>query len=271
MRLTLLKMTFVIGLIAIFSTQIAFATTSPSFSCSSSLVVSFDNGYSASCDGDFSFTEGLLQNDTSINLTASGLINIGANASLNAPLISLNSKDIFLDGVLNAPGGNIYLSSTNSTTITRIAQIDVVGNSVIQKAPKAIVDWKPLNITPAIDGLDITTFGTGTIDAGRGSKTITLFPSKVATQSGGDITIVSTIGAAAGSGIRVDNYDTEKGGTIIAIGDIKDGKLITTFGVAAIDNSGFTVHAAQVPEPSTYMMMLLGLISLVFIRKTKKY
>ena len=55
-----------------------------SFSCSLNLVVSIDNGYSASCDGDLSFTDGVLQNDTSISLTAGGSLDIGANVSLYA-------------------------------------------------------------------------------------------------------------------------------------------------------------------------------------------
>lgn len=95
MRSFTLKTLVAISLVAILAPRLAFAT-SPSFSCSTNLVVSLDNGYSASCDGDFAFTDGVLQNDTKISLTAGGFLNIGASASLIAPLVNLYSTNIFI-------------------------------------------------------------------------------------------------------------------------------------------------------------------------------
>lgn len=255
MRSALIKTAIAISIMASFSPQIAFAIVSPSFSCSSNLVVSLDNGYSASCDGDFSFTEGLLENDISINLTASGLLNIGANASLNAPFISLNSKDVFLAGILKAPGGQIKIDSTNSPVVGASSKINVAGNSIIQIAPITIVDWNNLNIEP-----------------GRGSKAPTaLLPRIVQTEPSGELTIgsaiVSTEGIIRGSGISVQSYQPTQGGTLVL--RPSNGILISNSGLAALENPNITL-VSQVPEPSTYMMMILGLISLGFTRKTKR-
>ena len=71
MRTTISKTALAICILAAILPQVALATT-PSFSCSSNLVISLDNGYSASCDGDFTFDDGVLQDNTSINLRAGG-------------------------------------------------------------------------------------------------------------------------------------------------------------------------------------------------------
>ncbi len=101
MRSTIIKTVIAISISVALFPQLASATT-PSFSCSSNLVVSLDNGYSASCDGDFSFTDGVLQNDTSISLTADGSIVIGSNFELASPIINLNAGNIQIDGRVSA-------------------------------------------------------------------------------------------------------------------------------------------------------------------------
>lgn len=196
-----LKTALAVSLVLIFSIQMASATTSSSFYCSSNLVVSFDNGYSASCDGDFSFTDGLLQNDTSISLTAGGLLNINANASLNAPLISLTSDNILLNGILNAPNSSLFEKSGGKWVVTRT--------------------WSQ-------------TEG-ALIDAGRGSKTATsLSPQIIQTDFEGNITILTggvaslTGGVASSSGIRLDSYDSEKGGEIRLLLNGGSNNVITT-------------------------------------------
>lgn len=118
MRSISIKTVFAISVVAVLSPQLALATT-PSFSCSSNLVVSLDNGYQASCDGDFSFTDGVLQNEVSINLSASGFLNIGTNTSLIAPAINLYSPNININAgavidasnPLNAGLGSISISA----------------------------------------------------------------------------------------------------------------------------------------------------------------
>lgn len=84
MRTTISITALAISMLAAIFPQAALATT-PNFSCSSNLVISLDNGYSASCNGDFSFTDGVLDNDNSISLTAGGLLHIGENATLSSP------------------------------------------------------------------------------------------------------------------------------------------------------------------------------------------
>ncbi len=95
MRPIIIKTLIAIGVATTLFPQFVLATT-PSFNCSTNLVVSLDNGYNASCEGDFSFTDGVLQNDTKISLTAGGFLNIGASASLIAPLVNLYSTNIFI-------------------------------------------------------------------------------------------------------------------------------------------------------------------------------
>ena len=92
----LIKSVFAFSLALTIFSPLASAT-SQSFSCSSNLVVSIDNGYSASCDGDLSFTDGVLKNIRSISLSAGGFLNIGANASLYAPVINLYSPNIHIN------------------------------------------------------------------------------------------------------------------------------------------------------------------------------
>lgn len=263
MRLIISKTVIAISFMATFLPQMASATASPNFSCSSNLVVSLENGYNASCDGDFSFTDGALQNDTSISLTAGGLLNIGTNASLNAPFINWSSKDIFLGGILNAPNGKIIISSTNSTIIASGAQTNVVGNSIIQTAPKAIVDWNAFNIRSAISGSDITTFGGDSIDAGKGSKSQPI-----------ELGVGSVFNYEIGSGIRTQNYEPVQGGTLVLKN--ANGGILPAGAISNADSNFPTVldissalMVSNVPEPSSYLMLLLGFASIGFARRSK--
>ncbi|WP_020167795.1 MULTISPECIES: PEP-CTERM sorting domain-containing protein [Methylotenera] len=221
-----IKTAFFVSVVAVLFPQLAFATT-PSFSCSSNLVVSLDNGYQASCDGDFSFTDGVLQNDVSINLKAGGFLSVGENATLSAPIINLISKDIFVNGMLDAPNGIVTLSSTGSTVLTNTAQINVasqvnVSNQApIQTKPQLVVNWEQFQISP---GSNIQ-FASNTN-----------VPSVVIDRVGGAITLVPNSGVLT---IQADAGD-------------KVNLLVT-----------------QVPEPSAYAMMILGLASISLSRKRK--
>lgn len=144
MRQIPIKTVFLISALAALIPQLAVAT--PSFSCSSNLVVSLDDGYQASCDGDFSFTDGVLQNNTSISLTAGGSLDIGTKSSLYAPLIDLyspiiniNVGTIFDVTYLNASNINIDAGkgswgvsdkpSSSNTVLNPGASIDLGGNT----------------------------------------------------------------------------------------------------------------------------------------------
>lgn len=76
-------------IVALFPSLASASFQTLSFSCASNLVVTQDNGYQASCDGDFSFDSGTLVDDTSIRLIALGALNINSGVSLIAPLIEL--------------------------------------------------------------------------------------------------------------------------------------------------------------------------------------
>ena len=146
MRTTIFKTALAIGILATMFPQVVLATT-PSFSCSSNLVISLDNGYSASCDGDFSFNDGVLHNDNSISLTAGGLLHIGENATLSSPFINLSGNDFYQAGVLYAPGGTISISTTNETFTGNSTWINFADMLTKQTIPNAISNWN----TPTID------------------------------------------------------------------------------------------------------------------------
>ncbi len=216
MRSTIIKTVIAISVSFALFPQLASATT-PSFSCSSNLVVSLDNGYSASCDGDFSFTDGVLQNDISISLTAGGFLNIGANASLIAPNISLISENIIFNGTADVGAISLVIPSGN-------AQVNIANASIFQTSVRDIVNWGQFEIG---DGASVS-FGSSSNPS-----------STVLNRVGGSVVIKPNV----------------------------IGGLITNTGINIVNSGGLIV--SSVPEPSTYLMMILGLIPLGFKSKCK--
>ena len=211
MRLTLIKIAVTISFMAIFLPQMASANASPSFSCSSNLVVSLHNGYQASCDGDFTFTDGVLENEVSISLIAGGLLNIGANASLSAPIVQLTANNIQVFGKV--------ASTTVLITPTVLAGEVSIDKSAIQNNPKAILNWAQFQLNSGAD-----------VEFGTSNTTGVIY--------------------------------TSVGGNVV-LGDIS-GLVVNT---KLTDN--FALFVTQVPEPSTYAMMILGLASIRLSRKPK--
>lgn len=248
MRVISLKIITSICLVMAFFSQTVIATTSPSFSCSANLVVSLDNGYHASCDGDFSFTDGSLQNDMSISLTAGGFLNIGVNASLDAPFISLSSNDFFIGGTLSAPDGEIVISATNSIAIASSAQTNIAGSTVFQTAPKAIIGGNALNILPG-GSLSLGTINTSSnvLNGISNQSTYKLIIRNVATSNGGSILLSNTNGVIFPTGIVVGN----------------------NLSLDAV--TGPSLMVSNVPEPSSYFILFLGLFVLTFIIKPKQF
>lgn len=122
MRTPIPKICLIANLLALLTPQFATANVaSPSFSCSSNLVVSFENGYQASCDGDFSFTDGVLQNDTQISLIAKGFLDVGVNASLIAPHIYLSSPQIGLYGTI--VGNQVLIAQRDYLSILKASAL----------------------------------------------------------------------------------------------------------------------------------------------------
>lgn len=221
----------------------------PSFSCSSSLVVSLEHGYQASCDGDFSFDNGALLSDTLISITASGQLNVGEQAILTAPNIRLSADDVIVQGRLNALGGTIDMSSASSVEFSAAAIVDLRG-SVLPK---------PLNIN--------NDWGVQLADPPRGAK-VDLLPRVVTTNEFG--TFASGNIVLGGSGIRPQALQSvQQGGQLVLLGSAT-GSIIQ-LAEAALPSNGFVV--SQVPEPSNLSMLAMGLfgISLVARRKAKQH
>lgn len=127
------KCVFVI--LAIFP-ALAFASFETlSFSCSSNLVVSQDNGYQASCDGDFSLESGTLRNEISIKLTSVGALNINMGVSLIAPFIELASPTIKLASGAVLDAGYIGLP-INSSEIKVPYIIEPKTHLVVSQVPE---------------------------------------------------------------------------------------------------------------------------------------
>ncbi len=215
MRSATIKTALAISLGAVLFPQLASAT-SPSFSCSSDLMVSLDSGYSATCNGDFSFTDGLLQNDLSISLAATGYLTIGANASLLAPMITLTADSIQIFG-------NVASTSPSTMLVADSKEI-ILSRIITQNNPERVLNWEQLQILPGREvdvGGDIVTSFNQTA------------PRPIITNDGGSILLSSNSGL--------------------------------------INNSGTSGNAliTLVPEPSAYMMMILGLIPLGFMSKRK--
>lgn len=248
MRIISIKTITSIFFVTAFFSQTAIATTYPNFSCSSNLVVSLDNGYHASCNGDLSFTDGMLQNDISISLTAGGFLNIGVNASLDAPFISLSSNDFFLGGTLNAPNGKIVINSTNSITVASSAQTNIAGSTVIQTAPKATIDLNALNILPGGSlSLGVISTSSNVLNAISNQTNYSLISGNAVTSNGGLIILSNTNGIILPAGIVVGNNFSADAGTSPAL------------------------MVSNVPEPSSYFILLLGLFALTFVIKPKQF
>lgn len=115
---------------AIFPAIASASVDTLSFTCTSSLVVSQENDYQASCDGDFSFDSGKLFDVTSISLAAKGQLNIGEQAMLTAPDIRLFANNVNVYGSLSAPGGIIEINSPNSVVFGVTAKLDIKSASL---------------------------------------------------------------------------------------------------------------------------------------------
>lgn len=216
MRSTIIKTVIAISVSVALFPQFALATT-PSFSCSSNLVISLSNGYSASCEGDFSFTDGVLQNDISISLKAGGFLNIGANASLIAPNISLISENIIFNGTADVGAISSVIPNGN-------AQVNIASASILQTSVRDIVNWEQFKIG---DGASVS-FGSSSNPS-----------STVLNRIGGSVVIKPNV----------------------------TGGIITNAGINIVNSGGLIM--SSVPEPSTYLMMILGLISFGFMDKRK--
>ena len=121
MLITTTKIAIAISLGIALIPQLASAT-SLSFSCSSNLVISLDNGYSASCGADALIAEDVLQNKTlsfvrpilkSEQLTLTSNIELQAGRDIKTSIILVEPKP-----TLNGLGGSILLNSNSGLILS---------------------------------------------------------------------------------------------------------------------------------------------------------
>ena len=250
MRTTISKTALAISILAAILPQAALATT-PSFSCSSNLVISLDNGYSASCDGDFAFDDGVLQDNTLINLRAGGFLNIGKNASLYAPIINFYAKSISTDAGAIIDAGYRIDNSYGIINADNMLEPAIRGAQVLN--PKFI--FSPNNtsagavIYPYADG-GITVSAGGNIAASNVGSYFLGSPASSTNQYVEPSRI-------SGSLVLLSHASINKN---IAI------QLSTT--TLNLDGTSF-VTLSPVPEPSSYALMMLGIVTIALRRKHK--
>lgn len=202
-----------------------------SFACSSQLMVSYDDGMVAQCEGDLTMNSGALMHETLISLTAVGLINITEYATLSTPNLSLYARDVLVDGALISRGGNVYIHSTNSLVLSDTASIDISSNTSQPTFSLSEYLAEPPRLTKP-----------------------TIYPQQVVITGGQALDVDLVV--ASGSGIRLQSM-TQAGQLVLTA--TPTGNPLQ-FSEAGLPNAHFLV--SQVPEPSHLSMLLAGLMTL---------
>jgi PEP-CTERM motif len=245
--------------IAVLATLPIMATASvnsPSFSCTSNFVVSFENGYQASCDGDFTFDQGTLFNDKSISIKANGLLNVGEQAIFTAPNILLTANEIVIDGRLNALGGSVELQGSGKVALNSTAIIDLRGH-VLPKPVNVNDHW---GVFPAKIELLPRDFTISNFNA-LAYSTISL---------GGNISVGGT------EIVNMHQSNKQHGQLVLSDAHISvasGGNIIQLAAIRNYDNVGLIGSVvSQVPEPSSLSLLAMGLFCIVTVvlRKSKK-
>lgn len=162
------------SILAILSTALLFnmsaahaLTPLDSLSCSGSLIVKQENGFSANCDGGL-FFDGNLESDVQITFQATDFITLGENSVLIAPNINIDSSNITVNGVLDARSGGAaagdvivdtsywsrhhYNSSLQNSAVTLSSTSDFVVIDYVVPPP---LYWKPTMILPASSNITL--------------------------------------------------------------------------------------------------------------------
>ena len=183
---------------AIFPAIASASVETHSFSCSSNLVVSQENGYEASCDGDFSFESGVLEDDTAIVLRAAGLLTIGHQALLKSPLITLDADRLALFGAVN--------------TSVSLSLSPVVLPALDPKVVFAInvkTQLGEFQLIPEVSSGAILTTGNNAYLAGTGVGSYPLLNGNIAPTQGGTLVLSNTGGAIVtmgAGGVKVNPF-----------------------------------------------------------------
>jgi PEP-CTERM motif len=196
--------------------------------CGGNLTISLLGDASFSCSGSLALTGGGIISNSLISIVSNGDLFLD-NLTLDAPNITFSS----LSGTLTIGSGVI----ANASSVTLSAP-NVVQNGIINTQGPSVSIM--LITTPAINPLLTSNPGAGLISIGGGVDL-------------GRPTLSPTIGPITNSPVV--------GGSI----------FITDPNTSLVDaNSGINnplASIAAVPEPSTYLLMLLGVLGLVSIRR----
>lgn len=174
---------FVCVVAAIFPVIASASVETLSFTCTSSLVVSQENGYHASCDGDFSFDSGVLQDDTAIALRAAGLLTIGHQVLLKSPRITLDADRVALYGAVNT---SVSLPLFPVILPAQDAKINFPSHLQAQIAEFQVI--------PELNSGAILTTGNNAYLAGIGVGSYPLLNGNLAPTQGGTIVLTNSNG-----------------------------------------------------------------------------
>lgn len=202
-------------------------------SCSGDLTSSLLDGASFACSGNFTLTDGVVTSDSLINIVSSGDLFLD-NVTFTAPNVTFS----VLFGMMTIGGG--VLINSSSIVLTG----DVGGVAIAQGAK--------INILP-VDNFNL---GSGVaIFAGKGGANFG-GATDVTISAGGSI----SLGASSG-GVLFPRVDLPVvGGTLTLEPNVL---LVNTGG----DPYAPVLVLSPVPEPSTYSLMLIGFLGLIYLRR----
>ncbi len=170
----------------------------------------------------------------------------GSASIIDAPVVSGTARNITLSGVLSGTAGGF--TKTGFGTLTLQGTNDYTGPTKVNEGTLAFDVSETLT-----GGLNIATSGTAVLTA-HGVEGV-----KVLDITG--LTISGTT-AFAGGGAKLDNTAGNGFTTSFAAGS----EMLSGAGV---DGAGLA-SPAPVPEPSTYISLLIGVFFIVFFMKSKK-
>ena len=207
--------------------------------CSGDLTTSLDNA-SFACAGSLKLDGGFVTSDSLINISADGDLFLD-NLIFTAPNVSFS----VLSGILTLGSG--VLINANSTVLS--------SNNSIIVAQGALINILPGSNNNVVAGTGFP-LGGGRLNLSTGgiaSNANPILPSS----SNGIISLSNKNGV-----IFPQNGNTPITGGVLSVGS-GSGGLITL----GSSSSGTLFTVTSVPEPSTYAMMLFGILCLVSIRR----
>lgn len=224
---------------ALLTTSVAQASflDAVTYSCSSSLTFGSGAGDEATCSGDFSLSDGVLNNSSYIKLNALGKLTFAGAISLTAPLIELSAASILLNG---------SLASFRADNLSFSAG-DISNQGILNLNFDLLIT--PIGIRP-IGGSSNATISNGTISNGSGLN-----------RGGGNFT---------GDILERPHFEPIIYEPINSIGgNIVDTGLAGQIQLIQLPLVGVITLLSPVPEPTSYALLLAGLSLIGFAARKK--